>query len=175
MSVIAKMRVFPEPRAFGRRKLVELQCVCADELMPGCSPAAKGHENLSFQNASPSGDAKLQFETDTAFRREEELYLIFVRDREAPAFEGSIAKVEARCIAVTDYGGTSKRVEVSNVYRYGADPLGPEFVTSFSLVMSIDNPHASVQFEPGKGGYWIGIYRASDMTMTEALALAHAL
>lgn len=178
MSVIAKMKVFAAPRAFGDKQLVELSCVCADELMPACNDGRhKVHENKTFQQASPSGDAKINLPRDVAFRTDEELYLIFHRCTEPPTFDGALAVVDATCRSVTDYGGTSKLVEVSNVGRYNYDTRSydkahPLAVDQFNMRMTIDNPAASIQFAPGKSDYWIGIYRCSDFTMSQALDMA---
>jgi hypothetical protein len=173
MSVIAKMSA-AAVRAFGPTKLVELHCVCADELMPSCGDgSAKANENHTFQQASPNGDAKLTLCTDVPVKEGEEFYLIFHHQPEPPAFDGALAVVDARCNSVTLYGGISSQVDVSSANRYHKDPLRHEKqVAQFSLKMSIDNPAASIQFKPGEGGYWIGIYRASEMTMSQALVLA---
>lgn len=178
MTVIAKMSVFGNPRAYGDNQLVELSCVCAEELMPGCGDgSAKANENYTFQMATPNGDAKVTLPKDVAFRTSEELYLIVTRELKCPAFPGAIAVVDARVAAVTDYGGVSKMVEVTGSIGYHYEKrehirLHPKQVSAFNMRMTIDNPHASVQFEPGKDDYWIAIYRASELQMHEALAMA---
>ena len=172
MSVIAKMSA-GTIRAFGSTKLIELHCVCAAELMPGCTAVGKENENLTFQKASPSGDAKFSVDATVPVKDGEEFYLIFHNQAEPPAFDGALAVVDGRCNWVTLFGGTSTQVDVSSVYRYEKNPpRHAKQVDQFNMRMSIDNPHASVQFEPGVGGYWIGIYRASEVTMAEALAMA---
>ncbi len=176
MSVIAKMSVF-NVRDFGTNQLVELNTVCADELMPGCNENAKQNENFTFQMASPSGDAKLTLDKDIKFRTGEELYLIFHHTKEVPAFHDALAVVEARCAAITTYGGTSKKVEVAGAAQYDYDGRKYTFkhekqIQHFNMYITIDNPEASIQFEAGQGDYWIGIYRASELSMTKALARA---
>jgi hypothetical protein len=174
MAVIAKMNVIARPRPYGENQLVELCAVCAEELMYGCGDgSAKANENLSFQQASPNGDAKITLSQGVEFRTQEEIYLIVHRQPECPEFAGAMAVVDAQCSAVTDFGGVSKLVEVSSVYRYGEkEKAHPLQVSAFNMRMTIDNPNASVQFEPGKSDYWIGLYRASEVTMAEALAMA---
>lgn len=180
MSVIAKMNVCAVPRAFSECQLVELSCVCASELMPGCGDgSAKANENHTFQQATPTGDAKITMAADVKFRTREELYLIFHRCADVPEFAGALAVVDARCSSITDYGGTSKRIELTNNRNYNyetrrEDPRHPLAVSQFNMQMSVDNPAASIQFEAGKSGYWIGIYRASEFTMDQALRAARA-
>lgn len=169
MTVIAKMNVAVEPRAYGQSQLVELQCVCDNDLMVIHSPQ---NENQTFNQASPQGDARLNLDPEITFRQQEELYLIFQRGPEMPKFENALAVVDARCVSVTDFGGTSKRVEVASCYHHRKPKTQKNLADSFNLRMSIDNPAASVEFQGGKEDYWIGIYRASEMTMQEALGFA---
>lgn len=174
MSVIAKMNVSDEPRAFGDSTLVALQCVCENKLMPGCNDDAKEHENRSFQRASPSGTAQVHMPNGLNLQRGEELYLIFLEQEERPKFEGAIAWVSARVNSRTEYGGTSEQFEVSNTYRdYRAPKEDERQVTSFNLRMMVDNPAAAIQFKAGKAGYWIGLYRCRDFTIDQALSMAH--
>jgi hypothetical protein len=171
MSVIAKMSVLAS-RAFGNDQLIELGCVCENDLMAMHTPS---NEDITFANASPSGDAKLNCSTGLSFRRQEHLYLIFSKQEAAPDFEGAIVVVPARCVAITDYGGTSKRVEVANRYRHhNVEKLHELEPSAFNMYIQIDNPAASVQFEAGEADYWVGIYRCLDYSMSDALSLARA-
>ncbi|TIX92512.1 MAG: hypothetical protein E5V24_13520 [Mesorhizobium sp.] len=66
-------------------------------------------------------------------------------------------RAKFRCNAVTDFGNGSKKVELSPVYQ-GSKPddenTGFNKATpSGRLEMQIDNPKASVQFEPGQSYY----------------------
>ena len=172
MTVIAKMNVASEPRDYGQNQLVELSCVCDNELMVIHTPE---NENHTFCQASPSGDARITLSKNVELRSSEELYLIFEKSTDTPIFEDAIAVVDARCASITDYGGVSRRVEIAATYRYHKDAKKhPRQVEQFNLRMMIDNPLASIQFEAGQEGYWIGIYRASEMTMREALTKARA-
>lgn len=171
MSVIAKMNVL-QTRAFGQGQLVELGCVCENDLMAIHTPS---NEDVTFSQASPSGDAKMQCASTLKFRNQEQVYLIFHHQKEAPEFEGAISVVPARCVSITDYGGTSKRVEIASMYRNYQEPKRHELEPdAFNMVISIDNPGASVQFTPGAQDYWVGVYRCLDYTMAQALDLARA-
>jgi hypothetical protein len=180
MSVIAKMQLTDE-RAYGPARMFDLNCVCDNALMPGCNDEAKANENHTFQTATPSGDARLHLKTDLVFRTNEEMYLIFIERPSIPKFEGAFAVVDGRCASVTDYGGTSKRVDLSNhhrPYNYTTREYEPSaderMVDNFACRMMIDNPAASIQFKPGgEAHYWIGLYRASELSMSEALKMAH--
>jgi hypothetical protein len=171
MSVIAKMNILA-CRAFGTGQLVELGCVCENDLMAMHTPS---NEDVTFSKASPSGDARLHVASDVVFRSHEQLYLIFARAEAAPAFDDAIIVVPARCVSITDYGGTSKRVEIASRYRYHKDPKAhPLEPDAFNMVIQIDNPAASLQFEPGEHDYWVGIYRCIDHSMSDAIRLARA-
>lgn len=169
MFVIAKMYAVNDPRRFALEQQIELTCVCDDRLMSGneaCRKAAL--ENATFNQASPSGDCRFNTSVQRDVRRQEEFYLIFVKQAEAPAFEGAEFVAPLHCGSVTDFGGTTKRIEVyASGYR---DKVHPKEVQHLNLRMQIDNPRASIVFEPGVGGYWVGIYPADRFTMDEALA-----
>lgn len=169
MFVIAKMYAVNDPRRFGNDQQVDLTCVCDDRLMSGneaCRKAAL--ENSTFNQASPNGDCRFNCSITRSIRRQEEFYLIFARQAECLPFDGAEFVAPLRCESVTDYGGTSKRVDVCTPYN--PDVVHPRQLKFFNLRMTIDNPRASVVFEPGKGGYWVGIYPADRFTMDEALA-----
>jgi hypothetical protein len=185
MSVIAKMNVVDDPRAYGENKQLDLQCVCENKLMPGCNEDAKNnHENRSFQKASPSGTARLSVPAEMGFRKGEELYLIFLQQKERPKLEGAVATVSARVVSRTEYGGTTEQFEIANNYRsnynYETKKSTPKTeeeardLDAFNLRMSVDNKAASIQLVAGKSDYWIGIYRCSEYTIDQALGMAHA-
>jgi hypothetical protein len=73
-------------------------------------------------------------------------------------------RAKFRCNSVNDFGGGSKEVSLSVVY----DPNGNDENANFTkatpsgeMKMRIDNPAASVQFDPGK-------YYYVDFTPAEA-------
>lgn len=177
MSVIAKMYALNQPRLFPEEQQVDLTCVCDNRLMAyhdSCKSA--GNENRTFNDASPSGDCRFSTKRDFEIHRSEEFYLIFIEQEACPAYPGAIMVSSVRCSSITDFGGKSKQIEVHSGYRNRDEaPAHPAQSWSFNLRMMIDNPQASIQFEPGTGGYWVGIYRASDFDMHEAIADAHSL
>lgn len=182
MTVVAKMYAVQIPRTFPEEQQIDLTCVCDDRLFTTNTPVpGRVSENQTFTNASPCGDCRFHMSKEFMVRRQEEFYLVFVKEDECPAFAGAIMVSKVRCVSVTDYGGTSKLVELCSEYRHyaarGEDPPAPDHPRqswTFNLRMTIDNPAASIQFEPGKGGIWLGIYRATEFDLHEALADAHA-
>lgn len=167
MSVIAKMNTYDEPRLMNGRHLYELQCVYDSDL------ANEGNENYRFTQASPSGTARLWCD-DIGLSPADEVYVIFTRGEIPEAFDGAIVARRLRVVSVTDYGGTSKKVEIASHYSE-SDGVPEEIrAASINLRMSIDNPRAAVQFEPGKDDYWMRIYPAKRFTMAQALELADA-
>lgn len=181
MSVIAKMYALNAPRTFPESQQIDLQCVCDDRLMTIRPEDLPGRvsENQTFNSASPSGDCRFQMSKDFPVARHEEFYLIFIKQDECPAYPSAIMVSKVRCVSVTDYGGTSKTVEVCSEHKgFDGRTTKPDDHSrqswSFNLRMMIDNAAASVQFEPGRGGYWVGIYRANEFDIHEALADAHA-
>lgn len=183
MTVIAKMYALTTPRTFPEEQQIDLACVCDDRLFTINEPVpGRVAENQTFSTATPSGDCRFHMSKDFPIRRQEEFYLIFQKEDECPAYAGAIMVSKVRCVSVTDFGGTSKSVEVCSEHRpyppsRGAEapaPKHPRQSWTFNMRMMIDNPAASIQWEPGKGGYWLGIYRASDFDMHEALADAHS-
>lgn len=178
MAVIAKMDVREEPRDYGSgTKQLQLHCVCDDKLMAYTDECkADNLEDKTFNDASPSGDAIMQVPHGFPVARQEKFYLIFERQPDCPPFDNAELVCKLRVNGITDYGGTSKTVEMFSAYGYGntMPPYHDRQIDSFNLKMMIDNPKASVQFEPGAEGYWVGIYRCDKFTMQEALADALA-
>lgn len=184
MSVIAKMYARQMPRLFPQLQQVDLECVCDDRLFT-CNEPVPGRvaENQTFTQATPSGDCRFQLSVDEKIGKDEEFYVIFQTVKECPAYPGAIAVSQTRCMSVTDFGGTSKQVDVSTTgrpydyeKRQSAPDVHPRQTWFFTLRMMIDNPSASIQFKPGPDGetYWVGIYRAREFDLHEALADAHS-
>jgi len=187
MSVIAKMYALNNPRIFPDSQQVDLTVVYDDRLMTIRDPATtpgRVLENQTFSTASPSGDARFNMPLTHKVHRLEEYYLIFIEQDSTstphpPAFPKAIMVAKIRCVSITDFGGTSKQVEMCSESSYDHETrktcpnVHPNQSHTFNLRMSIDNPHASIQFKPGTGGYWIGLYPANDFSMLEALEDAH--
>lgn len=68
-------------------------------------------------------------------------------------------RAKFRCVCIEDYG-LSKKVKLT-VVNSGADPMGDtaenrnftRYTPNGEIWMTIDNPHASVQFEPNEEYY----------------------
>ena len=178
MSVVAKMRANQKPRLFPEVQQVDLDCVCDDRLFTINTPVpGRVSENQTFSQASPQGNCRFQLPTSEPVGMDEDFYLIFQEGIECPPMEGALVVSKVRCMSVTDFGGTSKQVDVCSVYRdydhqarQPAADAHPRQTWSFHLRMSIDNPAASIQFRPGDTTYWLGIYRARDFDLPAALA-----
>lgn len=169
MSVIAKMNVLAS-RAFGKGQLIELSCVCEDRLMADYHPE---NENVVFSKASPWGEARANVDQGPCLRQHEEVYLIFQKRPGQPPLDRVALWAPVRVVSITDFGGTSKQVEICNQYRDHRHIPEPGEINAFNLRMSIDNPGAAYQFKPGESGWWLTVYQAREISMDEALALAH--
>jgi hypothetical protein len=168
MTVIAKLGV-QSVRAFGTGRLIELNCVCENDLMAAYATA---HEDRLFTKYSPWGEAKIGGEFHFGGKQEHQYYAIIMRSEEEPAFKGAELVVASRCVSITDFGGESRQIEVAS--RYSQPAKGGRYPQSFNWRMSIDNPPASAQFEPGKDDYWVALYPAATFSMDAALADAHS-
>ena len=165
MSVIAKMYVQSSGQVPGGA-LVRLCCVYDNDL------SKEENENVRFTKATPSGEATL--ECKSMLQEGSNWYLIFTKD--APNFDPYGMAVKVRCHVIHDYG-TSKQVEVSTAYDQEGIPetgkLSNAKSPPFHLKMTIDNPAASIQFEPGEV-YYVQMLGAGNMSMTDAIAKARA-
>lgn len=176
MNVIAKMYALAAPRAFPDAQQIDLTCVCDDRLMTVNQPVpGRVAENQTFNTASPSGDCRFNMSKDFEVHRSEEFYLIFTKRAECPVYDSAVMVSKVRCVSITDFGGTSKNVEVCSEYKQrDAVADHPQQSWTFNLRMMIDNAAASVQFEAGQSGYWVGIYRCNDFSMSDALGSVDA-
>ena len=59
-----------------------------------------------------------------------------------------------------------------NLEIYG---LGDVAIQNVNFKIMIDNPRASDQFKAGESGWWLTVYKATSVTMHEAIAMAHAV
>lgn len=166
MSVIAKLYV-DGADFFGNGALIGFCATAENKLMAQYAPE---NEDVLFSKASPWGSARVQFDGMPNLEKQDKVYMIFVQDE--PDIEGVIGWAKVRVASVTDFGGTSKQVEITNEHRYD-QKYGAHELRGFTFRMGIDNPGASNQFTPGATGWWALIYRCADMPMDAALALAH--
>lgn len=169
MFVIAKVDV-RDIRQFGDIRTAYINCVCDNGLM------GEGSENRSFNQASPWGDGQIALKGAEQLQEREELYLVFSHG-EGRIVPEALAGCPIRCVAITDFGGTSKNVEWCNSGRdkhLGGEVLdGSTDVDRFNLKMAIDNPRASVEFEAGADDGWLHVFRVAEHNMDEALAAMH--
>lgn len=190
MAVIAKMyaqavNVYP-----GGAAKVSLMCVCEDTLMAHYHPE---NEDVVFTRYSPSGDCSLTVDAGVIPpMHNDKVYVLFheVEPESAPDFSNCMFAVLAACEFITDYGPSKQVSFVKSAnewrdYGYGdeghtdhaiPDAIGAKRATAgsdFQLKLTIDNPHASVQFKP-KGRYWVSFWDAATYTADEAIALARA-
>lgn len=182
MTVICKVSV-RDVRSFGTEILVKSDCIAENEVMAMYN---LDDEDKLFTKASPSGSADFVvdkvIEQDlprSADRWQRKMYLVFVKQDDKPTFETAIAFAPVRVESMTDFGGTSKQVEISTFYGNNAPGAAhlasnPRFMKKFSHRIMIDNPGAFNQLSPGSAVWWVGIYDATRWTMAEALADAHA-
>ena len=167
MSVIAKLYV-DGADFFGNGALIGFSATAENKLMAMYAPE---NEDVLFSKASPWGTSRVQFDGMPKLQQQDKVYMIFVQDE--PDTKDAIGWAKVRIVSITDFGGTSKQVEIGNAHRpYDQKHVDRE-LRGFTFRMGIDNPGASNQFTPGDTGWWVLIYRCADMTMDEALALAH--
>jgi hypothetical protein len=186
MSVIAKMNVRGQTD-FGTGRLVELGCVCENDLM---AAYAKSEEDRLFTKYSPWGAMKLSqppgwalgnakeaddFSPAPAFyvmalHESEHKYVEPLGDGYTPDrnFPGASAWVFGVCHVVSNFGSTA-HVE----FRGSNSGTGKgRAVEKLNWKMSVDNPGASNQFKPGER-YWIVLYAAEKFDRDAAIAAAH--
>jgi len=171
MFVIAKVDV-RDIRQFGDFRTAYINCVCDNGLM------GEGSEDRSFNQASPWGDGQIALKGADELHEREQLYLVFSRGA-GRIVPGALAGCAIRCVAITDFGGTSKHVEWCNSQRDERKGLkgdvlpGSTDVDRFNLKMAIDNPRASVHFEAGSDDGWLHVFRCAEHDMDETLRLMH--
>ncbi len=171
MSVIAKMYV-TESTKYGYGHGLSFSVIAENALMAKCG-AAPEDEDVLFTNASPSGSARLIVQNDPKAEINDKFYFIFQRGKK-PNLEGATAWAKMKCYGITDYGGTSKQVELTCSAYHGEKYEDSIEARQVNYKILIDNPFAFEQFKAGEDGWWLTIYSAATMTMREALALAHA-
>ena len=171
MSVIAKLNL-AAVRPFGQGSLLELGCVCQNDLM---AMYAESDEDKLFTNASPWGEAKLSLSLPVESNPASvgsQFYAMLVH-KDEPGFTtepaGAFLVCPARISSVEDFGGTSKRVHITSAWKV-PDGLA---LRNFSWSMSIDNPGASDQLKPGTDGWLFSLYPAGEFDKRTAIDAAH--
>lgn len=172
MSVIAKMSIgVVDVQSFGRN--LNFHCVYDTDL------AKEENEDVRFTKATPWGECKATVKNSALpFEQHKTYFLLFDPLADKPSFDGAIAAVRVVCHAVTSFSGTSRHVELHGDWiSKGEDDGIPgalrldENTVSINIKMAIDNPGASLQFEPG-AKYWLSFYSAEDKGMEDVLAIA---
>ena len=174
MSVIAKLSI-RGVTPFGTGQLVELACVCENDLM---AAYATSEEDKLFTKYSPWGEMKVSQPNGASlgrpgdeFSQGSAFYVMVLSDAEAPAdrkFAGAYAWCPAK-ITITDFGdGQAKRLEFCNKGA-NEDHKGVDRLT---WKMSVDNPAATDQIKAGSG-YWVVFYPISHYDRDKAIRAAH--
>ena len=174
MSVIAKLSI-RGVTPFGTGQLVELACVCENDLM---TAYATSEEDKLFTKYSPWGEMKVSQPNGFSLGRPGDVfgegsafYVMVLSDAEAPEdriFAGANAWCPVK-ITVTDFGdGQAKRLEFcnsgANEHHKGVDRL--------NWKMSVDNPAATDQIKAGSG-YWVVFYPVASHDRNGAIRAAH--
>lgn len=173
MSVIAKLNIRASV-AFGTGNLIELGCVCENDLM---TAYATSEEDKLFSQYSPWGEMKLSqpagFSLGSApdpVGGAKAFYVMMLADSEVEGgkFHGAVAFCRAR-LSLTDFGdGRDKIVEFHN----DGDKADNLAVDRLFWKMSVNNPGALNQFKPGPG-YWLAMYPADKFDRDDAIRAAH--
>lgn len=166
MAVIAKMNMSTTAYADGTK--VNLHCVYDTDL------AKAENEDVRFTKASPWGNAEMTVKPGFALPAKDEhgqhrpIYLMFTPVDDLPMMSSCFAAVPVICSSILDTG-TQKQIELAG-QGYGEDspiPADKQITTDryphFNLKMGIDNPAASIQFEPQKR-YWIAMMDTDDQS-----------
>jgi hypothetical protein len=173
MSVIAKMSI-QKISEYGTGSHIDLSCVAQNDLM---AMYAGSEEDKLFTQASPWGEMSLNQPRGFAIGKQgDQFYVMILRDSEAgdKNFPDAYASCKARCISLTDFGGTSRRVEFcDHTHKAYSDSIKSVRIEGLNWKMTVDNPPAFAQFEPGKTDYWIAFYPASSFDRNKAIAAAH--
>jgi hypothetical protein len=172
MSVIAKL-IVRGSSAFGPGVLVEMGCICENDLMTNWT-SLKDDEDRMFTTASPSGDARLNLAVSPQFPQmnQGDDYYFVLTHKDEPGFtenpKGCFLTSKARISHVTDFGGTTKYVEICS-----ENPQQYATLQRFGWKMSIDNPGAYNQLKPGTGGWLLSIFPCKSFTIRTAIDAAH--
>lgn len=167
MTVIAKMNM--SQTAFADGTKLNMHCVYDTDLQK------EENEDVRFTKATPWGQAETTIGPDVALpvwpHNHGAVYVMFTEQSEQPLFSECIFAVLATCSGVLDTG-YQKQVElVSNRYLDNSPVPVDKRCGQFNLKMGVDNPAASIQFEPQKS-YWIAIMDASGKETVDVMGMA---
>ena len=167
MSVIAKM--YSSGRyPMGSVMMHTFSCVGDNEFMSHYTPS---NEDILFSKYSPSGDARVTLPAEFGVMNGDQFYFLFTKG-EAPSVEHSLGRHKIRISSITDFGGTSRQVQIESDRE--TEREDNHTIMQFSYRIMIDNPRAFDQFKAGERGWWVTIYAANRVTKDEAIAMAHA-
>lgn len=168
MSVIAKMNVYAA-RDFGSGSLIELGCVCENDLM---TAYATSNEDKLFTEYSPWGEARVNLFPGVRIPfAQDQFYVVAIREGEfeGKPLPGAAFVLPARCSELAELGDANKRVE----FTFGWRKTEGSQVSGFNWRMTVNNPGALAQFVPGADDYWVGFYPVSGFDLQAALNNAH--
>lgn len=175
MSVIAKLSI-RSITAFHTGQLVELGCVCANDLM---TAYAESDEDKLFTKYSPWGEMKLCQPAGYAlgnagdeFVQGTVLYAVILRPDEVDGqtFDGAYGVCPIKVANITDFGdGQAKKIE----FQSSGDNALFRGVDRLNWKMSVDNPGATDQLLAGKGGYMLALYPEARYDRNAAIRAAH--
>ena len=178
MSVIAKMNA-SAVRDFGSGALIELSCVCANDLM---AAYAESHEDKLFTKYSPWGEARLHLRAGVPLPLQgDQFYMMIVGPDEFPGGvpedgkslrredNGALYRTKLWIQGVTDRGeGQAKTVEFMGSIN---DQTG---VTAFNWRMAVDNPGATDQLKAGRSDYVLEVFPIVRFDRDQAIEAAHS-
>lgn len=188
MSVIAKLIVRSQTD-FGTGRLIELGCVCENDLMAAYAPS---EQDRLFTQYSPWGEMKINqpegyslipyaWQPGEPLNPPPAYYVMALAADEhehVPGgtewhvpdsnFPGCSAWAYGTCYSITDFGGT-RHVEFR---ANNGGSIKGRAIERLNWKMSVDNPGASNQFKPS-AAYWIVLYDASKFDMHAAIRAAH--
>lgn len=178
MSVIAKLTV-NSVSDFGSGSLVELSCVCNNDLM---TEYAGSHEDKLFTRYSPWGEARLHLSKDSKLPiKGDQFYFMLLTPQESditkttdagPIHKSALYSTAISVSGLTDRGeGVAKQVEFT---AFNPKAPLPDQITNLNWKMSVDNPAATNQFKPAISGYTLGVYPASAFDRDQAIHAAHS-
>lgn len=178
MSVIAKMSV-RKVSQFGTGCMVELSCVCANDLM---AAYATSEEDKLFTKYSPWGEMRINQPAGyalgadpDAYNPQASFYVMLLADDEAPedkGFTGAYAVGRVSCASRTEFAGDSVHVEFRDCGHRHDEPPPGRGIARLNWKMAVDNPGASNQFKPGRD-YWIALYPETNFDRDAAIRAAH--
>lgn len=170
MSVIAKVSI-RNVVAFGSGSLIELGCVCNNDLM---AAYAGSEEDRLFTKYSPWGEIKYHAPAGWMLGEVgDEFYVLILNKDECPdgVPVGAQAFSSLRVASVTDFGDNqAKRLEMTDVSQRKDDVR--RGIDKLNWKMSVDNPPVFAQLRAGVDSYTVAFYPAS-LGRDGAIAAAH--